>query len=146
MSSDRVEEKDEVERIPSGSSARAGAQLGDEKRMRELDDLTTAIERLGQAAPQYLDQRSELRPRTRQPAHPQDNLVDEKERVQAEAPRMSQKEKMKELEEIWRRIERAHGKRRMRDQDADMELVGDRRKEQVCRLSMCNPSDKEADG
>ena len=123
------DEKSSIKEQDPASTSRNWDSAGDEKRMRELDDLTSAIERLGQAAPQYADQRSELRPRSRQA--PQSPGQGSAEKGQHQLPAISNKDKMKELEEIWRRIETAHGKRRMRDQDADMQLVGNRRKELV---------------
>ncbi|ORY25819.1 HECT-like ubiquitin-conjugating enzyme-binding-domain-containing protein [Naematelia encephala] len=80
-----------------------------EKMMRDLDTVTEAIERLQQVAPQLVDQRSELRPSS--PSR------------RAQAIARSQRDKMRELEEIWDRIERLHGKRRsgQRAENADWE-------------------------
>ena len=64
--------------------------VSEEKMMRELDAVTDAIEQLYAIAPQMHDQRADM-PLTRG----------------------TQRDKMAELDEIWDRIERAHGKRRM---------------------------------
>jgi hypothetical protein len=122
----------------ASSSSIAPAQIEEgghsEKMMRELDDLTQAIVRLNSRGPRYADQRSELRPR--RSAHLLGSIGTNAEagpsRWPAAAPeRVMEKQRMPELEEIWRKIERAHGKRRMRDQDVDLEAKGERRMEQV---------------
>ena len=70
-----------------------------EKMISELDALTDAIERLYTVAPQLNDQRVQMRGST------------------SRSRQLSEREKMRELEEIWDRIERAHGKRRLREDD-----------------------------
>ena len=68
-----------------------------EKMYRELDGLTTAIERLQHASPQLQEQRSEMSNRPR---------------LNADVQARIERNKMRELEEIWRLIERSHGRRR----------------------------------
>lgn len=133
-SADEKDEKADLDFDESLPLRSCNVPISEEKKMRELDDLTSAIEQLGQAAPRYDDQRSELRPRSRQ--------AESESAGQQSVSRTSQKERMKELEEIWQRIERAHGKRRMRDQDAEMHLVGNRRKEQVSMPSPASSLDE----
>ncbi|KAL7419672.1 hypothetical protein Q5752_005586 [Cryptotrichosporon argae] len=87
----------------------ADAPPHSEKMMRELDAVMTAIERLHHAAPQLSDQRSELRPAASTSAR----VGSEAESSRAHMLR--ERDKMRELEEIWDKIERAHGRRRNRD-------------------------------
>lgn len=73
---------------------------GNEKMTRELEAVTDAIEKLQAVTPRFQDQRVEMR------AGPS--------RLKQGREGMSERDKMRELEEIWEKIERAHGKGRAR--------------------------------
>ena len=90
--------------------------VSEEKMMRELDAVTDAIEQLYAIAPQMLDQRADMA-----------------------LTRVAQRDKLAELEEIWDRIERAHGKRRMgaEDQRAVYEGFENRRATRVSMRGAC---------
>jgi hypothetical protein len=109
--------------IKQGSSS---AALSEEKMVRELDAVADAIERLYDIAPQLDDQRVEMR------AGPSRLSLHTRMRSQESAVR-GQKSKEQELEEIWERIERAHGKRRA-DQRVDTEALRERRAAKVSQL------------
>jgi hypothetical protein len=98
-----------------------------EKMLRELDEVTDAIERLAQLAPRLQNQRVPLRqPTSTCNGHEQGSAVRQR----------MEREKMMELEELWEKIERAHGKRRVgADQRADREGWEERRGAQVGRRS-----------
>ncbi|KAK4686057.1 ubiquitin-protein ligase E3 D, partial [Tremellales sp. Uapishka_1] len=92
-----------------------------EKMIRELDAVTQAIERLYDVTPQYHDQRVELKPAVA-PSTPSPSLLKAKRAAQEK-----EREKHRELEAIWKQIERAHGKMRIKDQRVDMEGWEERR-------------------
>ncbi|WVQ94544.1 hypothetical protein IAU59_001623 [Kwoniella sp. CBS 9459] len=91
-----------------------------EKMLHELDAVTSAIERLAAIAPRLHDQRVEMRhtlsSSSASSSKPQklrgdvtgSEILSKQERIKLE------RIKMKELEDIWDKIERAHGKRRIR--------------------------------
>ncbi|OCF58097.1 hypothetical protein L486_04126 [Kwoniella mangroviensis CBS 10435] len=83
-----------------------------EKMLQELDSLTSAIERLSSIAPRLHDQRVELKLKLKSPR----GVVDERSMSKEDKMKL-ERQKMKELEEIWDKIERAHGKRRIRVED-----------------------------
>jgi hypothetical protein len=102
-----------------------------EKMLHDFEHLTSAIERLGALSTGYADQRSVLRPVRPRSSSPILRAANGSKGKGREERQMSDKAKMKELEDIWRKIERAHGKRRMRDdQRVDMEGVRGRRAEE----------------
>ena len=90
-----------------------------EKMMLEFDAVTDAIERLNAVAPRLQDQRVEMKAKS--------GLT------RAEVRARMEKDKMRELEEIWDRIEKAHGKRRMVEngQRVDAEEIEARRAARV---------------
>ncbi|WWD08849.1 hypothetical protein V865_006963 [Kwoniella europaea PYCC6329] len=83
-----------------------------EKMLQELDSLTSAIERLSSIAPRLHDQRVEMKSKLKSPR----GVVDERSMNKEDKMKL-ERQKMKELEEIWDKIERAHGKRRIRVED-----------------------------
>lgn len=116
----------------NGESSRVSRAVPTDKMLQDLDNLTSALDRLYSRIPQYTDQRSAA-PQFRDRSPPTRSGVVGSSEVDIGTgdTRLSDRAKMKELEEIWTRIERAHGKRRMReDQRADLERVRGRRAEQ----------------
>ncbi len=109
-----LEKKDENYPSPSSREAITPIPGPREKMMRELDAVTEAIERLYSVAPQLHDQRAEM------PSI-------------SSRGRSKERAKMKELEEIWDRIERAHGKRKIWE-DAQRSEMGDVREETAARV------------
>ena len=99
------------------ADADADASAGDEKSRMELDDVSNAIERLYAVAPQLANQRSQLRDaREGSSSHGQTA----RERLE--------RDKWRELEEIWEKIERAHKRgREAREQRAEREGWNERR-------------------
>jgi hypothetical protein len=95
----------------------------DEKMMNDLDDVTSAIERLHRVAPQLNNQRAERRVE----AGPSRMASANQARARLE------RDKMRELEEIWKKIERAHMKRGVRER-VDLEGYEARRAERVSGL------------
>ncbi|WWC60136.1 uncharacterized protein I303_102700 [Kwoniella dejecticola CBS 10117] len=85
-----------------------------EKMMLELDSLTSAIERLSSVAPRLHDQRVEMRHASSTRSK---SLTTNGDSLSKEDKIKLERQKMKELEEIWDKIERAHGKRRIRVED-----------------------------
>ncbi|OCF43389.1 hypothetical protein I317_02687 [Kwoniella heveanensis CBS 569] len=96
-----------------------------EKMLHELDAVTSAIERLASIAPRLHDQRVEMRH-----SHDSSSSASSKQNGLTGVAKASDSEttskeerikleriKMRELEEIWDKIERAHGKRRIRIED-----------------------------
>lgn len=81
---------------PSISSVRDNGSGTREKELAELDDVTSAIERLQASSSRFDDQRSE--PRAAKPT--------------AEVRARAERDKMRELDEIFRLIERSHARRR----------------------------------
>ncbi|WVQ79062.1 hypothetical protein IAT38_001155 [Cryptococcus sp. DSM 104549] len=115
--------RDEVEEAPTASR---------EKILHDLDAVTSAIERLYSVAPQLQNQRVEMPARARQAAAAaavrpaplslagkDEAKLSKEERIQLE------RIKMRELEEIWERIERAHGKRRIKVEDGQRAQGGE---------------------
>ncbi|WVF67080.1 hypothetical protein IAT40_001825 [Kwoniella sp. CBS 6097] len=91
-----------------------------EKMLHELDAVTSAIERLASIAPRLHDQRVEMR-HTHVTSSPSSSKLDRLTSDANKSENLSKEErikleriKMKELEDIWDKIERAHGKRRIR--------------------------------
>lgn len=120
-------------KAPAESSSRAQATITSEKTMHDLDNLIAAIERLNSLTSGYSDQRSVLGPRSRSPSA-FNGKIRHKGNPREERL-MTEEEKMGELEDIWRKIESAHGKHRMRDdQRADMDGVQERRAEERGRF------------
>lgn len=78
-------------------SEQSYAPISQEKMHRELDGLTTAIERFQHASSRLLDQRSE---------------PSSKRTSKAEVEARIERNRMNELEQIWKLIERTHGRRR----------------------------------
>jgi hypothetical protein len=106
------------------ASAFSPALLGNlERTIHDLDDITTAIERLQHLAPQLQDQRVE-------------NPVAGPSRLRNgdAAKARSERDKMRELEEIWDKIERAHARRGVRER-INLEDYEQRRAERVSRAS-----------
>ncbi|EIW69056.1 hypothetical protein TREMEDRAFT_62784 [Tremella mesenterica DSM 1558] len=96
----------------------------DEKLMYDLENVTSAIERLYAAAPQLDNQRVEMR------AGPSTERITENGE---KARERMERDKWRELEEIWKMIEHAH--RRVRDgrdgQRVDREGLRERREDRV---------------
>lgn len=106
-------EPDDVEKAPQRSTSLNGT--GREKLLRDFDEMSIAIERLQKSSPQLDQQRSELRDR---------------ERNRGEILQRMERDKMRELEEIWKLIERTHGRRRNADGTrVDLAEVEARRRE-----------------
>jgi hypothetical protein len=119
-------EKEESHSHPEASSSTRGPgePASGEKMLGELDAVTDAIERLAHIAPRLQNQRVELRQATAVSTSTLTSASTSAAQEQASGgtKEMSEKEKMRELEEIWAKIEKAHGKRRIRDgQRADRE-------------------------
>ena len=106
--------------IPLDEKTAQPAAQPEEKMLLELDSLTTAIERLHTVTPQMQDQRV---------AAPAPRDAESRSMARAKMERG----RMKELEMIWDNIERAHGKRRMGedDQRVDTASLRERRTGQV---------------
>jgi hypothetical protein len=110
----------------SSSTRDHGEPASGEKMLVELNAVTDAIERLAHIAPRLQNQRVELRPATAVSTSASASASTSASAAQGQTScgtkEMSEKEKMREVEEIWAKIEKAHGKRRIRDgQRADRE-------------------------
>jgi len=88
--------------------------------LHELDNVTSAIERLQNAAPQMHDQRVEMR----------SEAGPSRLRDANQAKARMERDKMRELEEIWEKIERSHTKRGLKER-VDLEGYEERRAERV---------------
>ncbi|WWC87693.1 uncharacterized protein L201_002585 [Kwoniella dendrophila CBS 6074] len=94
-----------------------------EKMLMELDSLTSAIERLSSVSPRlHHDQRVALRNNKTSLSKTDQTLGENSSRIgnkllSKEDKIRLERQKMKELEEIWDKIERAHGKRRIKVED-----------------------------
>jgi hypothetical protein len=110
-----IYKKEKLDKPPRSSQV-TSPPASREKMIRELDAVTVAIERLYAVTPQMLDQRVELRTSVREGWE-------------------IERDKLRELEEIWDRIERAHGKRRMWDDEEEAVLEGGRENSAV-RVSL----------
>ncbi|WWC68796.1 uncharacterized protein I206_102731 [Kwoniella pini CBS 10737] len=103
-----------------------------EKMLLELDSLTSAIERLSSVVPRLHDQRVEMRHTASSSSSKSRIPITDGHNLSKEDKIKLEKQKMKELEEIWDKIERAHGKRRIMVEDgqrADGEIWERRTKE-----------------
>ncbi|WRT65524.1 uncharacterized protein IL334_002469 [Kwoniella shivajii] len=128
------EKKSSEPRQPSSPTSPTASR---EKMMNDLDSLTTAIERLSSIAPRLQDQRVEMRHAPSKSLKILASGIDHKnaaegKKLSREEKMRLEKQKMKELEDIWDKIERAHGKRRIRveeGQRADREGWENRRRE-----------------
>ncbi|WVW79954.1 hypothetical protein I302_101927 [Kwoniella bestiolae CBS 10118] len=98
----------------SPTSMSNGPTATREKMLQELDSLTSAIERLSSVAPRLHDQRVELKPTSRSAKVLGNRDGTDQRSMSKEEKIKLERQKMKELEEIWDKIERAHGKRRIR--------------------------------
>ena len=90
-----------------------------EELLMDLDDMTTAIERLQHISPRLEAQRSELRQSTL---------------TRTEIQARNHRDKMREMDEIWRLIERTHGRRRSDGQRADAQAIEARREQRRQRF------------
>lgn len=123
LSDSHLDEKDEKDDKATASSSLNGSRQNDhsfspagrEKLLADFDEMSNAIERLQTTNPRLEEQRSELRDR---------------QRSRGEIIARMERDKMRELEEIWKLIERTHGRRRNADGTrVDMEEVEVRRRE-----------------
>ena len=117
--SENMEKRLSQPAITSSIDAQSRASASREKLLRDLEDVTTAIERLQELTPRLDAQRSELRPPTLSKAE-----------IQARMHR----DKMREMEEIWRLIERTNGGRRKDKQRVDIQETEVRRRERRRRF------------
>ena len=116
QSYDRKDTSSEKQQLqPDTTQETTTPSSSNEKMLRDFDDLSTAIERL---RPRLQDQRSELRPT--------------RSRDLAELQKRMEMDKMRELDDIWRLIERTNGKRTQRgDQRVSAEDIEERREARV---------------
>lgn len=94
--------REKQERAPSVEHGRVLDTVSNEKMLLELDAVTSAIERLYEAAPQLANQRADYRTSR---AEPSDKGKERKKKQSFAEERV----KEQELLTIWERIEKAHG-------------------------------------
>jgi hypothetical protein len=102
------------------SQSDATSRATDKKILYELDDVTSAIERLQQVEPRMHDQRVEMKPVAGPSGLRNDDAIARMER-----------DKMRELEAIWEKIERAHARRGVKER-VNLEDHEERRLIRVC--------------